>query len=308
MSDIALMYLYEDDTLGTMRLASDKIGVAVSSISRQIAQLELEYGAPLIERGRRTIKVTPAGEVALDYYRAKMADREAFLNRLADLRESRTGHVDLAVGEGFLGRSFIDSIEQYQSANPGILISIVSGPTAEVVRLVLNDEAHIGLIFQSENDPKIRVRASALQPLMVICAPDHPVAADVGVSFPVLAQQPLCLPPRGFRIRQTLAAAEARLNVWLQPELTTGSIHVMREIAKQGRLVTVLPPISVLAELEEGTLVARPLLDAALEHTTIGLIHRLGRQLNGPPGRMLAMLENRVKTWTGPGTGPEQPA
>ncbi len=73
----------------------------------------------------------------------------------------------------------------------------------------------------------------------------------------------------------------------------------MREMAKKGRFVTVLPPISVLAELEEGTLVARPLIDTDLEHTRIGLIHRLGRQLNGPPGRLLGLLEKRVRTWTG---------
>ncbi len=40
MWDSALHYFYEAANLGSMRLASDKIGVAVSSISRQIAQLE----------------------------------------------------------------------------------------------------------------------------------------------------------------------------------------------------------------------------------------------------------------------------
>lgn len=298
MSDIALMYFYETAMLGTMRLASDKIGVAVSSISRQIVQLEQQLGMPLLERGRRTIKVTPAGEVALEYYRSQRADREAFMNRLADLREFRTGKVDLAVGEGFLGRSFTEIVEQFQRDNPGIDFSILSASTSEILHMVLNDEAHIGLIFQSRDEPKIRVRASALQPLRVICAPDHPLASSKGVTLAALAGHSLCLPPKGFRIRQTLAAAESKSNIWLQPRMTTGSIHVMREIAKEGRAVTVLPPISVLAEIEEGTLVARPLIDADLEHTTIGLIHRLGRQLNGPPGRMLSLLEKRVRTWT----------
>jgi DNA-binding transcriptional LysR family regulator len=237
--------------------------------------------------------------LALEYHRSQLADREAFLNRLAELREFRTGSVMLAVGEGFLGGSFTQIIDQFQHDNPGIDISITSASTAEIVRMVLNDDAHIGLIFQSENEPKIRVRASALQPLMVICAPNHSLAARDGVALPQLAEHTLCLPPKGFRIRQALAAAESRLNVWLQPRLTTGSIHVMREMAKKGRFVTVLPPISELAELEEGTLVARPLIDTDLEHTRIGLIHRLGRQLNGPPGRLLGLLEKRVRTWTG---------
>ena len=48
MWDGALQYFYEAANLGSMRLASDKIGVATSSISRQIAQLEYELGVPLI--------------------------------------------------------------------------------------------------------------------------------------------------------------------------------------------------------------------------------------------------------------------
>src|SRR3546814_17501364 len=99
MSDVALMYFYETAMLGTMRLASDKIGVAVSSISRQIAQLEQEFGMPLIERGRRTIKLTPAGELALEYHRYQLAAREAFLNRLAELRDFRTDRKRVVSGK-----------------------------------------------------------------------------------------------------------------------------------------------------------------------------------------------------------------
>ena len=40
MQGNALYYFYQAANLGSMRLASDKIGVAVSSISRQIASLE----------------------------------------------------------------------------------------------------------------------------------------------------------------------------------------------------------------------------------------------------------------------------
>ncbi|MXO67034.1 LysR family transcriptional regulator [Altericroceibacterium endophyticum] len=298
MSEVALMYFYETAMLGTMRLASDKIGVAVSSISRQIGQLEREYGMPLFERGRRTIKLTAAGELALEYYQARQADKDAFQNRLADLRNARTGSIALAVGEGFLNRSFTKIIEEYQTANPGIELSITSGSTSDVMRMILDDEAHIGLVFQAEEDPKIRLRASAHQPLSVICAPGHPLAAMDGVSMAELAEQPLCLPPKGFSIRRALATAEARQNTWLNPMLTTGSIHIMREMAKKGRCVTVLPAISVRAEIEDGILVARPITDGELEQTMIGLIHRVGRQLHGPPGRLMAVLEKQLRSWT----------
>ena len=49
--------------------------------------------------------------------------------------------------------------------------------------------------------------------------------------------------------------------------------------------------------LSEGSLVARPLLDPELEHSSVSLIHRLGRQLDGAPARLLSQLENSLKNW-----------
>lgn len=296
--DTGLNYFFEAASLGSMRMASDKIGVAVSSISRQIAQLEQELGVALIERGRRSIKLTEAGRLTYDYHKQQLADREALINRLQDLREMRAGHIDLAVGEGFLGRSFTSIIETFQRRNPGITVSITAASTSDIVRMVLDDDAHIGMILSTTDEPRIRLRASAVQPLMVICAPDHPLAQRESLTLADLARHDVCLPPKGFRIRQVLNAAEKRAQVWLEPSLTTTSIHVMRETARAGRAVTVLPTIAVLAEIEDRSLVARPLRDDELEHSTISLIHRLGRQLDGPPARLLGILEAKLKTWT----------
>lgn len=295
--DTGLNYFYEAANLGSMRLASDKIGVAVSSISRQIAQLELEMGMPLIERGRRSIRLTEAGRLTYQYHKEQLASREALVNQLQDLRQIKSGRIDLAVGEGFLGRAFTAIIDGFQRRNPGIIVSITAATTSEVVRMVIDDEAHIGMILNTTTEPKIRIRASVVQPLQVLCAPGHPIAAMASLTIEELARHDICLPPMGFRIRQALNAAEKRAHVWLEPKLTTTSIHVMREIAKAGRAVTVLPRVATLAELDEGSLIARPLRDDELEQSTLSLIHRLGRQLDGAPSRLLAILETKLKTW-----------
>ncbi|WP_420139797.1 LysR family transcriptional regulator [Sphingomonas sp.] len=297
MLENAFGYFYEAANLGSMRLASEKIGVAVSSISRQIAQLEQDLGTPLIERGRRSIRLTEAGRMALDYYRDQLADREALMNRLRDLREMKTGRIDMAVGEGFIGRSFIGLIDAFQRRNPGITVSITSGTTSEIVRMVLEDEAHIGMILHTSDEPKIRTRTAVAQPLMVICSPDHPAAAMPALTLADLQQHHLCLPPKGFRIRHLLNDAEKRAQTWLEPNIVSSSLQVMRELARAGRMVTLLPRVSVISELEEGTLVARPLREAELEHATVSLIHRLARQLDGAPSRLLGQLEAKLKSW-----------
>lgn len=303
MQGNALYYFHEAARLGSMRLASDKIGVAVSSISRQIAQLEREMGVALIERGRRSIRMTEAGRLAYEYYQGCVANEEAFMNRLHEHRQMKAGKVSIAVGEGFLGGFFSKVLEEFQGQHPGIAASVSVQSTTEIVRAVLDDNAHFGLIFNDCAEPKIRVRAVAAQPLMVVCAPDHPAARLKSVSLSELSDFDLCLPDIGLRIRQILREAERREQVWLEPALTTTSLYVMREAARAGRMVTVLPRIAVTSELEEGTLVVRPLSEANLEDTTISLIHRLGRQLDGAPARLLAAFETRIKGWNETETG-----
>jgi DNA-binding transcriptional LysR family regulator len=298
MSDVALYYLYEAAVAGSMRSAGDKIGVAVSSISRQIAQLELELGLPLIERGRRTIRLTEAGGLAIEHYQGQLAEREAFLARLADLRGIRSGSIDLAIGEGFLGAPFTAMLDEFQRRNPLIRCTINSASSTEIVRRVAADESHIGLAFALPSDPKIRLRSSAKQPLTVIVAPSHPLAAQKSASIVSLSDHALCLGPKEFRIRQILGVVEARQHIFLDPQMTTNSILVMRDAARSGRFATILPQIAVLTELREGSLVSISLTDEGLEDTEMGLISRTGRQLEGAPLRMLTALEARLRSWT----------
>ncbi|KQX25092.1 MULTISPECIES: LysR family transcriptional regulator [unclassified Sphingomonas] len=297
MWDNAFHYFYEAASLGSMRLASEKIGVAVSSISRQIGQLEAAMGVSLIERGRRSIRLTDAGRLVFDFHREQLSDRESLMNRLQELREVKTGHIVLAIGEGFIGNAFARTFDQFQRRNPGIAITIHSYTSSEIIRMVLEDEVHIGMILHVPDEPKIRTRLAVNQPLLAMCAPNHPAAELSAITLEDLTRFDLCLPPKGFRIRSTLIHAERRARIMLEPMLVTSSIQIMREVAKAGRVITVLPRISALTELAEGSLVARPLLDPELEHTSVSLIHRLGRQLDGAPARLLSQLENSLKSW-----------
>ena len=62
MHGIALRYFVEVAQAGSLSGASERLHVAVSAISRQIAKLEEQAGAPLFERARAAwCSATPAG-------------------------------------------------------------------------------------------------------------------------------------------------------------------------------------------------------------------------------------------------------
>ncbi len=297
MSEAGMRYLLEALNAGSMRSASDRLNIAASSISRQISQLEQQLGLALIEKGRRGVKLTHAGEIVIEHYRNQLADREALNAKLGELRSVKVGQATIAVGEGFLGRSFNGLISQFARDNPQINLEILTGSSQEIVRMIVEDAAHVGLVFQTPHDLKLHVRSTAAQPLMAIVPPGHALAERPSVGIAELAEYPLCLPPVQFRIRQILAAAELRTGCHLEPVVTTNSIHVMQEMVRSGVALTVLPQVAVWSELDDGVVIGVPFDSDAVEETTVSLILRSGRQLEGAPIRILKMIEAQVRKW-----------
>lgn len=276
---------------GTMRAASENLNVAPSSISRQIAQLEEELGVTLIERNRTPLKLTEAGEIALSYYREFMTQQEAFISQVGDLKSLKGGTIKLAVGEALIGDPLQLVLEQFMSQYPDIRIFVRTAGTADVVGLVLDDEAHFGMVFQPGPDAKIRVRASSDQPIKAIVSPGHPLSRRASVKLADLADERIAMPEAAFRISQVLRVAESEEHVFLRPVIVSNSLMVLKEFVLSGAGIAILPGICAHSEIADGTLIALPIDHPALLHTSASVITRLGRQLPVGAVRLLQKIE-----------------
>jgi DNA-binding transcriptional LysR family regulator len=291
MQNLSLRYLHEAAKLGSMRAAADKLGVAVSSVSRQIAQLEEEAGIALIEHGRRSVKLTEAGALMIDYYGEHLAHLEAFELRLSDLKGVRAGQVKLVVGEGFVGEALSGVLSRFVQRHDGVQVDVqMVASSNEVALMVAEDEAHLGLAFQSSDDPRIRVRAAMRQPLCVVMRPDHALARQADIKLADLALHPLCLLQPSFRTRQLLKVAEAAERVTLNPAITANSLVMLKDLIKSGNFATLLPPLGVSREVSQGELVAIPFDSPVMQDTAVQLVSRLGRRLTPAAHQLLNML------------------
>ncbi len=293
MYDINIEYLYEAARLGTMRAAAQWLTVSPSSVSRQITQLEEEIGAAVFEHGARTIRLTEAGQLLVDYYKEQRLQRELFLARLADLKRLRRGRVSLAVGEGFLSNAFSAELARFAGRHSGLQVDVrVLAASSEVARLVVEDEADLGLVFDACADPRVRVAAAVSLPLCAIVVPSHPLARQSAVTLGELSQHALCLPEDSSRTRQILEQMELAQGITLQPGVTCNSIALLKSLLLAGDLCTLLPPLGVADELARGELRVVPIDGHALPDTSAQLITRLGRRLLPAPLSLTPVLKS----------------
>ena len=298
--DARIRYLYEAIACGSVRAAADKLGIAPSAVSRQIGLLEEELASVLLERHRKGVAPTHAGQILIDYYRQHMAHQHDMLAKIDSLRGLQSGSVSIVSGEGFAQELIAGPIRQFRRQHPGISVSLDIFGTTEIVRRVREDEAEIGLVYYAPADAHIVSRGSVGQPMHAIIGADHPLRHASHTSLQELNAWPLALLRGVFGIRQLLDHAERTEKIRLNAALTTNLISVVIGFVTSGQGVTLLPPCAVSTELADGRVYAIPVDSAALHQAEVQLITRAGRNLSPAASRFLQYCMHGMQAFQAP--------
>jgi len=292
-----LAYFFAAVQCGTVRAAADKLDIAPSAVSRQIALLEQELALSVLERHRRGVVPTQAGQLLIDYYREQTAHQSDLLSKLQEVRGLKRGHVDVALGEGFVVDFMQGPMAHFSQRHPHISVTLDLAGTNDVLRRVAEDEAEIGLVYQPPHDPKIVSRAVQRQPMRVIVRANSALQPPARFTLADLASRPVALTHSSYGTRQLLGLAEYAAKVKLTPALTSNSINVLKQFVRSGLGVTVLPEFAVTAELESGELHAIPIDDPVLEAAEAHLITRTGRKLSVAANRLVSYCSSLMQAF-----------
>src|SRR5947209_20394907 len=86
--------------LGSFSRAAEKVLRSQPAVSAQIRQLEQEYGQRLFDRNAKSVRLTPAGEVVLDYARQLLALQAKSLIEVSEQDTVRSGTLSIGANEG----------------------------------------------------------------------------------------------------------------------------------------------------------------------------------------------------------------
>jgi DNA-binding transcriptional LysR family regulator len=291
MTDRRLRYFLAVIRAGSIRGAAEALHVAASAVSRQIAELELDCGGPLLERLPRGVVPTEAGRIVAEHAQ-RQADEAALLeDRLRRIRGAEEGTVRIHCGGGFLTDLLDNSLAGFSARHPGLRYKVTLGATDEILDAVAAGEADLGLAYNPSARPELRSAAVSRQPMAAILLPGHPLARTRRPApLRSYAEIPAALLPPSHGVRQLLSRVEADGGFQLSVRLETGSFELQRRFVLAGMGITFLPEFAAAVELLEGSLVGVPLSDALLSHAAAHLLVKAGRTLPEAADRMVSWL------------------
>jgi len=217
---------------GSFLQAGQLLGIAASTVSRRLTQLEVALGEPLVERGVEGCRLTSRGQSLVDVAMAAEAGlRRQTAADMTGLHTELSGSVLVSAGEGFTS-GVLEAVSRFTALHPRCSVELlVTADFQKIVRGV----ADIAVRTMHLGEPSLIYRP--------IGRFTYGVFADAGYlrRFPgvsvATAVNVALLPPLDM-LPQMRAAKAAGLD---RTQLSVNSFAVQLESVKRGLGVGVLP-------------------------------------------------------------------
>jgi len=183
-----LRYFHAVATHGGFRRASEALQIAQPALSAQIRRLEAELGAPLFDRTRRPVALTPAGERLREHadrllteVAAVQADMQAYVARQATLRVGTLQYLTLLDVPAIM--------ERFRAGLPETSLTMAVGNTGELEDLLLNGDLDVAITHRhrTPNDDRLLVQPLRSEGFAVALARSHPMSGRPDVAVGELA-------------------------------------------------------------------------------------------------------------------------
>jgi LysR family positive regulator for ilvC len=196
--------------------ASEASHVSPSALSRSIQRLEGELGAKLFARNNRSVSLTHAGSLFLNYARDSLGGWDAIRNTLMEESGELHGEISMYCSVTASYSFLFEILARFRRDHPSIEIKLHTGdPEDAIVRVLAGDE-DIAIGAKPKNlQAGLAFKPVAVSPLVFIAAKslEKPLQQPGAKSWAV---SPMILPERGLARRRV---DEVFRSIGMQPNI-----------------------------------------------------------------------------------------
>ena len=187
-----LRVLKEVAAQGSFSAAADALSYTQSAVSQAVATLEAETGATLVERDRKGVRPTAAGEALLAHADAIFSSIEAAEADLASILGLRGGRLRMASFPTAGATLMPLAIARFRSAHPDVELSLAEGEPEEIAPRLRSGEFDLALLFEFRGGgEKLGSGLKTLElledPMHVALPAGHPLARKAALALGDLA-------------------------------------------------------------------------------------------------------------------------
>lgn len=167
---------------GSLSAAAEESNLVVAALSNRLKRLESAFNLELFERTGRGIRPTLAGHMFARHARTILDDARRLEIDLEAFAEGRSGTVRLLSNTNMLSEHMPQALAPFLRDNPDIFVSMKDKPSHEVVNLLRNGEADIGVVAASADMTGLEKWRFVRDRLVLIVPTTSPLSGSIGFS------------------------------------------------------------------------------------------------------------------------------
>src|SRR5438874_2956345 len=277
---------------GGFHRAAQALRLSQPAVSARIQLLEESLGAKLFIRTKTQVTLSLAGKTlrphAENLLRAVSLARQAVHEQQP---AAASGVLSVAAGLSISTYLLPDILKKYQSQNPGVKVSVRSGNSAQVLKMVLDGEVDLGLA-RSLQHPEVETQSLRDDPLLFVGHPSLPATRKRRLKLQDVESLPLIFYDRGSSDWTLTNGLFRRAGLLPNVVLVVEGIETCKRMVLRRLGLAFLPQLAVTRELKNARLRAIQISDAEPLHRSLDVIRSRHKPLEKTTRGFLELLRS----------------
>ncbi len=274
--------------------AAEELYLSQPAVSMQIKQLEENIGLPLFEQMGKKIFLTEAGRELFRYSRniaQQLAEMKAVFDEMKGLEQGKLTLSVVNTANYFTPQLLARFCKQHPNIN--VILQVANRDA--VLKQLADNSTDLAIMGRPPAGLDLSAESFMDNPLVVIAAPDHPLARRKRVKLAQLAQETFLSREQGSGTRSAMERifAEHQIQPRISMEMETN--EAIKQAVQAGLGLSILSLHSVELELE-----TRRLVMLNVEHFPLlrhwFVVHRSGKRLSGAASAFKEFLLSEANT------------
>ncbi|MFA7317741.1 MAG: LysR substrate-binding domain-containing protein [Sulfuricella sp.] len=239
--------------------AAEELHLTQPTVSIQLKQLSDIVGLPLLEQIGKRIHLTDAGRELLKVSHDIFEGLSRFEMLVSDMKGVKAGKLRLAVittAKYFVPRLLGSFRQRY----PGIDVSLKVTNRERVLQRMADNEDDLYVLGQPPEHMEVELEPFLENPLVVLAASSHPLAAERNIPLSRLVEEPFLMREAGSGTRLATERFFGERGLKLKVRMELGSNEAIKQAVAGGLGIAVLSAHTLALERSAEDLV---LLDVA---------------------------------------------
>jgi DNA-binding transcriptional LysR family regulator len=253
--------------LGNVSRAATTLRITQPALTNRLQALEEELGQPLFVRTRRGVRLTEAGQAFRPYAQQAVGALGRGAEQVAEIGSGSGGELVIGAAPAVSTYVLPHVLVRYATMHPGVRLVVRTGHSEEIADMLVRDEINVGL-GRPVRAPQLVGRPIYDDELVLVVAPDHPLAAHDTVPRSVLGEVPLILFDRSSSYFELTSGIVREAGVRPRGVMELDNVEAAKRMVAAGLGVALLPRTSVAEDIAAGRLAS-----SRIEGVGIGARH-----------------------------------